>query len=97
MAPLPAHEKEEPLEPGKVYRLEISLEPTAYLFKAGHRIRVEIANGDSALTETVWPHLYRPDKIGADTYHFGPGADSELVLPVLPNAGTASANRKLKS
>ena len=97
MAPLPAHEKEEPLEPGKVYRLEISLEPTAYLFKAGHRIRIEIANGDSALTETVWPHLYRPDKIGADTYHFGPGVDSELVLPVLPNAGTASANRELKS
>ena len=86
MAPLPAHTKDEPLEPGKVYRLEISLEPTAYLFKAGHRIRIDIAGTDSPLTEALWAHLYRPAKIGCDNLHFGPGADSELVLPVWSGA-----------
>ncbi len=85
-APRPAHLTPEPLEPGQVVRLDISLEPTAYSFKAGHRIRIDIVNGDSAVTEALWTHLYPPDKIGIDTLHFGPMLDSELVLPVLEDA-----------
>ena len=68
--------------PGEVYRLEISLEPTAYAFKPGHRLRIEIVNGDSAVTEAMWTHLYRPDKRGRDTLHFGSAHESELILPV---------------
>jgi predicted acyl esterase len=81
--PVHTHDKAEMMEPGKVYRMEISLEPTAWLFKAGNRIRLEISNGDSAASEALWTHLYRPDKVGTDTFHFGPKTDAELLLPVL--------------
>ncbi len=86
MAPWHPHETTAPLVAGEIYRLEISLEPTAYSFKAGHRVRLEIANGDSAATEMLWTHLYRPDKVGQDSYHFGPNQVAELVLPVLSGA-----------
>lgn len=76
------HDREEPLVPGKVYGLEISLEPQAYMFRAGHRIRLEIVNGDSPMTEALWTHFYRPDRIGTDTVHHGPEHPSCLVLPV---------------
>jgi uncharacterized protein len=34
------------LEPGRVYRLEIEMWPTANRFKAGHRLRVDITSAD---------------------------------------------------
>lgn len=34
------------LKPGQVYRLEIPLEPSANVFKAGHRIRVDICSSN---------------------------------------------------
>jgi putative CocE/NonD family hydrolase len=34
------------LKPGQVYRLEIPLEPSANLFKAGHRIRIDICSSN---------------------------------------------------
>ncbi len=37
-----SHEDEHKLKPGKPYRLQIDLLPTAYRFKKGHRIRVTI-------------------------------------------------------
>ena len=84
MVPRYTHCNPQPLTPGAAYKLEISLEPMAYLFKQGHRIRLEIANGDSPVTEALWPHYYRPDKIGTDTIHHDRDHVSELVLPVIP-------------
>ncbi len=81
--PVYAHTKEVPLEPGEVTKFEISIEPQAYLFKAGHRIRLEIVNGDSPVTEALWPHFYRPDRMGTDTIYHGPEYPSALMLPVL--------------
>jgi uncharacterized protein len=81
--PVHAHDRAEPLERGKVYRFDISLEPQAYRFAAGHRVRLEIANGDSPVTEALWPHFYRPDRMGVDTYRHGGEHASCLVLPVL--------------
>ena len=80
--PVHPHDWEEPLTPGEIYQFEISVEPQAYLFRAGHRIRLEIVNGDSPMTEVLWPHYYRPDKIGTDTIHHGPEHPSKLVLPI---------------
>jgi putative CocE/NonD family hydrolase len=82
MVPVHPHDREEPLTPGEVTCFEISLEPQAYLFKAGHRLRLEIVNGDSPMSEALWPHYYRPDKIGTDTIHHGPDHPSILYLPV---------------
>jgi putative CocE/NonD family hydrolase len=80
--PVHLHEREEPLVPNTIYRFEISLEPQAYLFARGHRIRLEISNGDSPVTEALWPHFYRPDRIGTDTIYHGTDHPSCLVLPI---------------
>jgi len=82
MEPYHTHAAPEPLVPGAVYRFDISIEPMAYRFAAGHRIRLEIVNGDSALTEMLWTHYYRPDKIGADTIYHDARNPSVLILPV---------------
>jgi predicted acyl esterase len=86
MVPRYTHRNPQPLTPGATHKLEISLEPMAYLFKQGHRIRLEIANGDSPVTEALWPHYYRPDKIGTDTIYHDRDHMSELILPVIPTS-----------
>ena len=86
MVPRYTHRNPEPLTPGVIYTLEISLEPMAYLFRKGHRIRVELVNGDSPVSEALWPHYYRPDKIGTDTIHHGADYPSALILPVADSA-----------
>jgi uncharacterized protein len=86
MVPRYTHRNPEPLTPGVIYTLEISLEPMAYLFRKGHRIRLELVNGDSPVSEALWPHYYRPDKIGTDTIHHGADYPSALILPVADSA-----------
>src|SRR5579875_455258 len=80
--PYHTHADPQPLAPGEIYKFEISLEPMAYLVRAGHRLRLEIVNGDSPVSEQLWVHYYRPDKIGADTIHHDPAHPSALILPV---------------
>lgn len=84
LAPHYTHEKAVPLTPGKIYQVEIALQPIAYRFKAGNRIRVEVANGDSPVTDALFFHIYRPDKFGSDTIHHDADHPSHLVLPVMP-------------
>ena len=86
MVPRYTHRNPEPLTRGVIYKLEISLEPMAYLFRKGHRIRLELVNGDSPVSEALWPHYYRPDKIGTDTIHHGADYPSALILPVADSA-----------
>jgi predicted acyl esterase len=81
--PFYTHEKMTHLTPGKIYKIEIPLQPIAYRFRKGNRIRLEIANGDSPVTDNLFFHFYRPDKIGADTIYHGVEHPSELLLPVL--------------
>jgi uncharacterized protein len=82
---IPHYKHERPLavEPGKVYRLEIPLMAIAWRFKKGNRIRVEIACGDSAVTDGLFAHIYRPDKMGTDTVLHDAQHPSQLILPVL--------------
>ena len=83
MEPYHSHQNPEPIEPGKIYRLEISVEPMAHRFPAGSRVRLEIVNGDSAVTDMLWTHYFNPDKIGTDTIHHSAEHPSELILPVM--------------
>ena len=73
-----------PLEPGEVYPYMIILEPTSTLFKAGHRIRLEIINGDSPLTDAIFTHQYIYYKVGTDTIEHNATHPSRLLLPVVP-------------
>jgi predicted acyl esterase len=82
-APWYSHVAPEQIEPGKVYLFEIAVMPTAYRFKKGSRIRLEIANGDSQLTEFVFQHDYTPDKVGRDTIHHSAEHPSHILLPVV--------------
>jgi len=82
MEPYHSHDKPEPIKPGEVYRFDISLEPNAYRFRKGNRIRLEIVNGDSPVTDMLWTHYYAPNKIGEDTIHHSASHPSALILPV---------------
>jgi hypothetical protein len=59
--------------------------PAANLFKKGSRIRLELANGDSAITDFVFEHVYLPNKIGKDTI-FTQRRSFHILLPVITSA-----------
>ena len=80
--PYHTHANPQPIEPGKVYKFDVSLEPIAHRFKKGSRVRLELVNGDSVVTDVLWTHYYTPDKIGTDTVHHSSLYPSALVLPV---------------
>lgn len=81
--PYYTHAKSTPLVPRQIYKLEVALQPIAHIFKAGSRLRVEICCGDSPVTDGLFCHIYRPDKIGTDTIHHDADHPSHVVLPVL--------------
>jgi putative CocE/NonD family hydrolase len=77
------------LEPDKVYRVTISCPPTAYLFKAGHCLRVQISssnfpvfarnlNTGEAIAEETTPI------IAHQTVHHSTEYPSHITLPVIP-------------
>ena len=78
-----------PLEPGKVYPLTIDLWATSNLFKAGHRIRLEVSSsnfprfdrnlntGEAAANSAKW--AIATNRIVHDAAH-----PSALLLPVIP-------------
>jgi putative CocE/NonD family hydrolase len=86
MEPYHTHSNPEPIEPGRIYRFDISLEPMAHRFKKGNRVRLEIVNGDSALSDMLWTHYYLPSKIGTDTIFHSGEHPSALTLPVMEGA-----------
>lgn len=77
-------EREELMEPGRVYEITIPLPPTSNLFAAGHRIRLDVSSSN-------FPRLERNPNTGEpigfhthvvkseNTVHGG-----RLVLPVIP-------------
>ncbi len=71
------------LHPNEVYRFDIAVMPTAYLFKKGSRIRLELANGDSPVTDAIFTHTYGPRQVGADTIYHDAAHPSQLLLPIL--------------
>jgi predicted acyl esterase len=86
MEPYQSHADPQPIEPGKIYRFDISVEPMAHRFKKGNRVRLEIVNGDSVVTDVLWTHYYVPSKIGTDTIYHSAEHPSALTLPVMEGA-----------
>ena len=84
--PFYTHRNPQPLTPGKVYEFDIEVLPISYVFKKGHRIRLELANGDSAATDGVFSHPYHPTLMGTDTIHHDAAHASCLMLPVIKDA-----------
>lgn len=75
-----------PFADGKVVSLTLDLMPTAWLFKAGHRVRVSITGADYPSFEHH-PELSLEDG-KAPTYTLMLGADTWVDLPVIPNPET---------
>jgi hypothetical protein len=80
--PFYTHTNPQPLTPGEICEFDIEVLPIAYVFKQGHRIRLELANGDSPATDGVFSHPYHPSLIGTDTIHHDQVHASRLILPV---------------
>ena len=82
--PFYTHTNPQPIEPGEIYTYELEVMPCAHRFKAGHRIRLEIVNGDSPLTDSLFTHQYLYYKVGTDTFWHNAKHPSRLRLPVVP-------------
>jgi hypothetical protein len=75
-------ENPEALVPGEVYKLEIDLHFTSWIFPKGHRIRLAVNN---AAWPMVWPTPYKmTTTLGVD----GASA-SHIILPVIPESDQA--------
>jgi putative CocE/NonD family hydrolase len=82
--PFYKHQDPRPLTPGEVVKLDIEILPFSNLFRKGHRLRLELANGDSPLTDSIFTHQYSWFKVGRDLIHHDAGHPSRLLLPVIP-------------
>jgi putative CocE/NonD family hydrolase len=77
------HDAATPLEPGQVYPFEIEIWPTAWRFEKGHRVRLEVAPGDSPYFDRPVTHHFAARQ-GTDRIHHDATHPSHLTLPVLP-------------
>jgi len=67
-----SHERPEPLEPGRRYRVPVQLNEVAQSFPVGHRLRISIST-------SYWPIAWPPPEPVRLTIHTG---SSSLLLPV---------------
>ena len=80
--PYYTHTNPKPIEPGKIYKYEIEIWPTSNRFLRGHRIRIDLANGDSPALD-FGGHYYGL-KVGNDTIYHDREHPSHIMLPVIP-------------
>jgi putative CocE/NonD family hydrolase len=81
--------KSKPMKAGEVYRLEIPLEPSANVFAAGHRIRVDIASSNFPgfdINRNTGNPLDRRWRIAENTVHHEAAHPSCIILPICPTA-----------
>jgi len=83
MRPFLKHDKAEPIESGAVYKLRVELLPMSVLVQRGERLRLEITNWESAITEAPMTHWYG-QKVGTDTYHHSAAPPSHIRLHERP-------------
>jgi len=93
--PYHPHTRSVPVVPGEVNEYAIDVRPIAYLFKAGHKIRLEVwgcdypmrKDGmDMTLAWPVWSHLPNP-KETIHTIHHTPKFPSYILLPFSQKGG----------
>jgi hypothetical protein len=82
-------ERPTPMTPGQVCEIRVSAFPTSNLFKAGHRIRLDISSSNFPKFD-VNPNTGAPEGEGLDrrvarnSVHMHAGAPSRVVLPIVP-------------
>lgn len=78
-----------PITPGRVYRYTINVWPSSNLFKAGHRIRLEISSSDYPQFDPnpntgSWAGVSADTRVAEQTVLHDPAHPSALTLPVIP-------------
>ena len=79
--PFHLHMKADPLIPNQAYEFAIEIWPTSNLFKAGHRICLEIASSDD---QSELRHHTSLAALARNTILEGRFHPSRLLLPVIP-------------
>ena len=78
-----------PMTPGQPYRIRVSAFPTSNLFKAGHRIRLDISSSNFPHFD-VNPNTGAPEgtgltrQVARNTVFVDAGRPSHVLLPVIP-------------
>ncbi|SRR5579884_615699 len=86
-----------PIEPGKVYQYTVTVWPTSNLFRAGHRIRLEISSSDFPQFDPnpntgSWLGDSTTTQVAHQTVFHDAEHPSALVLPLIPaTPGKSSA------
>ena len=86
-----------PIEPGKVYQYTIAVWPTSNLFRAGHRIRLEISSSDFPQFDPnpntgSWLGDSTTTQIAHQTVLHDVEHPSVLVLPLVPAAASGKSS-----
>lgn len=82
-----------PIEPGKVYQYTITVWPTSNLYRAGHRIRLEISSSDFPQFDPnpntgSWLGENTTTQVAHQTVLHDAQHPSALVLPIIPVAAS---------
>jgi putative CocE/NonD family hydrolase len=85
-----------PIEPGKVYQYTITVWPTSNLFRAGHRIRLEISSSDFPQFDPnpntgSWLGESTATQVAHQTVLHDTEHPSALVLPIIPASASSKA------
>jgi hypothetical protein len=75
----------EPLQPGATYRLEVTLNATAWRFEPGHRIQLLISNVE-------FPRLWPTPEPAVGNVHRGGHESSHVTLPTIETGDPRSAS-----
>ena len=91
-------ERAELMNPGEVYQARIPLPPVSNLFKAGHRIRLDIASSNFPkfdVNPNTGEPMGRHTRTGRarNTVYLHRGRPSHMVLPTIPPAGGGTGYR----
>lgn len=78
VAPYHSHVSPEPLEPGRIYEFRVEIWPTSWVFREGHRLRLDLAALDQG------GRCYLGHLMAEDTIHHDRAHPSHLLLPVIP-------------
>jgi predicted acyl esterase len=84
--PVHTHTDPRPVPPGEAVLVDVEIWPTSMVFAAGHRLVVEIrAHDDPGIAPFLHTHPDDRRWGGAMAVHTGPGHESMLVVPVIPD------------
>ncbi|MEM2454858.1 MAG: CocE/NonD family hydrolase [Candidatus Bathyarchaeia archaeon] len=88
--PYHPHTSQEPVEPGRIYEYMIALGVVVNVFKAGHRIKLEIESAESPRDPEMQIHFHPhlcSSKITLHKIYRNKDYQSHVLLPIVPKPG----------